>query len=296
MDAQSTGNEGMNMGNWSKTAYPYVACCAVAGGTGPAKDACFAVYYRRNGVKICEMVGRASQGWTARKAAQYLRDMVREHSGQWVRSPFPHVAYRVVRRHPFAPEPDRQVAVYYQADGINICRKMGWESEGWTEQRAYETLMERVRMLRLAGAGDPDDAADQPNAEHPHNAALVRRLHGVLQLRQAKDTAWAFFLALSGGGALGPALLELLQGHEPGGLARSVSSAMFGMAWANFFFACSLTGMYYANYDREERQAARELPHHDERYREYAPALRRSFAGMTASEAVLLVGLTLVLD
>ncbi|WP_155887786.1 hypothetical protein [Paucidesulfovibrio longus] len=299
------------MGNWVKTDYPYVAACALAGGGqvnhplcaegglgqaasgafADAADACFAIYYKRGGLKICEMVGRASQGWTARKAYEHLRALLREQGGQWIRSFLPHVAYREVRRHPHDPEPDKLMAVFYHHGEINICRKLGWASEGWTEKRAHDHLMEQVRIQRLAGLGPQDDAPDTPETRQ------WRKLHGLLQLRQAKDMAWSFFCALSAGGMLGPELLDRVYGPETAhGMARTVFPAMFGMAWANFFFAASLTGLYLYGCDRGQRQAARDLADDDSAYASHAPGLLRSFAGVVGAEAATLTGLTLMLE
>ncbi|MGE4291181.1 MAG: hypothetical protein AB7E32_03125 [Desulfovibrio sp.] len=283
------------MGNWIKTAYPFVAACSLASGGSAPADACFAIYYNRDGLKICELVGRASQGWTARKAYEHLRSLLSGNDQQWIRSFLPHVAYRMVQRRPDDPEPDKLVAVFYRKGGINICRKLGWASEGWTEKRAYDQLMEQVRIRRLAGLGPRDESDGTPEARQ------WRRTHSLLQLRQAKDTAWSFFCALTAGGLLGPELLERVYGPEIShGLARNVFPAMFGMAWANFFFAASLTGLYFYGYDREQRRVARILADsgqkgEDADYATHAPGLLRSFAGMVGAEAATLTGLTLML-
>lgn len=292
------------MGNWIKTPYPFVAACALASGGTATADACFAVYYNRGGLKICEKVGRASQGWTARKAYEYLRALIQEKNGMWERSAYPHVAFRVVRRHPYAPEPDKQVAVYYRDAEINICRKLGWVSEGWSEKRAYDTIMERIRMQQLAGYGESSEAAPEYDTDcvccdayGAHGAQSWQGMHGLLQLRQAKDAAWSFFCALSAGGMFGPELLEQIYGTETAsGMARAVFPAMFGMAWTNFFFAASLTGLYLYGYDRDQRDAAKDLHNDQDAYAEHSPGLLRSFAGIIGGEAATLAGLTLMME
>lgn len=67
---------------------------------------------------------------------------------EWFKSKFPGVRYRFHKTRKNGVQKDKYFIIRYQLSGKTKSESLGWSSEGWTEQKAYEILAKIKKNIR----------------------------------------------------------------------------------------------------------------------------------------------------